>query len=717
MALLQYIDNEVPWGSGSPPTPYGEWDSRAQSGASTIMQSAAASFPERGALGLRTSIVAGAPAYVEKRLPVLASAGVGFWLRCDGLVWSQGTSFTLAKLCNDSLASAWLALTNVNDGLALKFCVAVGVSQRYVSEAPVIFPGRWCYVAFLASWGPAGMTGQFYLDGRLQGSTSLHTNTTANRPTAFQIGNSSATASLATIDVDEVKITDGTYPEPYVAPPADEYPSAWRTVVLYDGYNGESRQFADYCVGRLGIPRANLVRVELDDQEVEVLADYDAFQTQVEQYITDYFDLNPTVASNCSCFLAGYGMPGAFAVDGSVCSAVSRLMNFPAPFTPDGVANPLFDPATVARLTKTALGGKHLAGRIDAADLASAEALVDRALAVSSLPALTDADRLYCGDADWRDSLACQHLRLIRQALPEAPAGLVDDACVWSDTGAPVFGAGGSRAVFAGLAAGSAETVRSGAGPVRTALFTGGYAAGVGCASGVEAFAPGPFFEMLRIGGTLAEALAVATPRLDGSASALGSPLMTIPFRRAGYNVYHGVGRREDVDWSDPVAHARLDQRVVLVPVESSASVTHVYGVRRVSSAGVEERNTTAVAYARFDGSGALLPALPTPEALAVMNQPDGGVVLAFTCLPAPGLLQPTSFDILGDRGTGVLDLSNPIGSADALAGEIDFEAAIGSPTGSILLAVRARTASAIGPVSATVRVAELVPPAPVTLL
>ena len=73
MALLHYIDNEVP--------DYGGWNAVVQLGSSTIVQSEAAAFPERGSLGLRATAVGSDSAYVQKNGGLFAIA------RCVDMVW------------------------------------------------------------------------------------------------------------------------------------------------------------------------------------------------------------------------------------------------------------------------------------------------------------------------------------------------------------------------------------------------------------------------------------------------------------------------------------------------------------------------------------------------------------------------------------------------------------------------------------------------------
>jgi len=715
MNLLHYIDNEVPWNW---PADCGEWDTVSKTGSSTIGPSADAAFDERGFMGLRFAGDAdGNTASVFKAFGAgNETLALGLWLRAGALPTNGSYS--------QSIRVNAPGLGDLFTGRVLKIDEStwrVGVyakeddgSNHYMASSDLSVD-RWYYVVFLAHSGSGDGWFKLYVDGVEDASaTSLDNDARVLGAQFLYLGNQGwGYHANAVYDFDEIKIATE-YPEPCVPAPADEYPSATRMVVLYRQASSDSREFADYCVEELGVPRCNLIGLP-NASANETLADYAAFGAEVEDGIADYFALNPTVAANCTCFLIGYGVPGYFTHGGIRHSAASRLMNYGTAFS-SGAANPLYNPATVQRLSKTALGGKYLAARIDAATLAAAKAIVDRGLAVWRLAVLAEADKLYSDDADYIASLPCQRLRIVTGGM----AQFADDAFVFGDTGTPSFsfGTAGSRAAFVDTSAEAAESLRSGSSPCRTALLYH-YAAAVGSAETAETLDAESFFEMLRIGGTFAEAVAVATEKLDYTAVPAGNPLMTVAFCLGGYNVYRGVGGPEAIDWEQPIAYMRQDTQVATVPLAISAGEKHILAVRAVSPAGTEERNTHVLAYAEVDAGGSLLPPpLLAPSDLTAEVQSDASVVVGFNHHAPPGYTTATEFDIFSDAGTGTLNLQTPVASIyEVRPQQIDFEVVLMPPVLPVKLAVRASSDERPGPLSRIITVANVRAPAAPALL
>jgi len=575
MAILHYIDNEVP--------DFAEWDSVWEEGSSTIARSGGASFPERGSYGLLVDVVSAAKVYVQKNLASAQVAlAVGLWFRLPSEpTWSSGNALYLLD-CRGTDKSMAVRLQASGSSFRLQILTYQGANEAAYTDTLPLAYNRWYYVAAVGEWDGSGAQAGLYLDGVLRGTASKAGEATSNRPTYIRLGNTWANAGVSmTFHADEVKVATS-YPEPYVPTPPDEYPCAERTCVLFRQVSSISEQFADYCVSQLGIPRANLIPLAAAAAD-ESLADYATFQTQVEDGIDDYFALNPTVADNCSCFLVGFGVPGYFVSGGVRHSATARLMNYGTAFSSQ-TANPLYAPSTVSRLTQTALGGKYLACRIDLDTVADAKTLIDRALTVAALAELPDTDTLYCDEADYLASLGGQHLRILTAAL----GTYANDAFIWGNTGTPSFGTAGSRAVFVDDSTESGYALRT-ADPlytVRSALLTTGYAAGLGECVAVDGFDAKSFFEMLRVGGTLAEAFAVAVEHLDYVAVAVGNPLMTVAFQDDGYNLYRGAGGIENVDFDSPVAYLRKDNlNPTLTALGHAASTPYTYVLRPVRGA------------------------------------------------------------------------------------------------------------------------------------
>ncbi|MCD6377464.1 MAG: hypothetical protein J7L99_01290, partial [Planctomycetes bacterium] len=623
MSLLHYIDNEVPG--------FGEWDAVVQSGSSTIVQATDAAFPERGSLGLRTTIVGTSPAYVRKdNMNVSIAPGQTIYTAFMARFANKPSSYTkISQGYNVSGDTLYVLYTNSS-----------GVFEWYIADDAGNFHGftgstdcsdnNWHWVVIglhraSSSTGADGW-GKLWVDGILEAQyTSVDNYDRLSDFDQFRLGVPSHARDGFVIDHDEIKITADTYPEPYVPTPSSDYLQAQRIVVLYRQGDADSRAFADYCVESLSIPRCNLCPLP-NASGNETLTDYATFQAEVENDLSDWLDRNPTVKSNCMCFLIGYGVPGYFYHNGLKHSATSRLMNFGATFSSKS-SNPLYNPDTVERLTKSTLGGKYLSVRIDADTLANAKAMIDRSLTVSALSALPATDILYSGDGDYRVSLDCQHLRIITEAIEET---VNNDAFIFG-TAPHYYGTAGERVAAIFDKEYSADSLRTTAADLSRAIITYNYAAGAGFSEAADMISPTPFFEMLRIDGTFAEAIAVAVAHLDYTAVAIGNPLMTVAFRKNGYNIYKGVGGVEHINWDNPVAYLRAEQQVITFRENLIPHQQYIYAVRAVSSSGIVEHNTNVITYVEIDEQGNLSPLpLAKPINLDVATT-ESGIFVAFS--------------------------------------------------------------------------------------
>ncbi len=710
--LLHHIDNEVP--------AFGEWDSVVEAGASTIIQSAAAAFPDRGAVGLRVTIVGANNAYVQKTIS--HSLDPGGWI-CFGCWINVAVAKTLYLWAIKATDSTWDGRLEIESFGKLRIRMrddgGVVRSSSWTIWPRDINDGLWHYlvIGFKRATSNVASDGEavFYCNGHEWGTITGVDNYDRWASVDYaQLGASVGADDGFVCDFDEIKIADA-YPEPFSPTPLTDYPEARRTVVLYREASADSREFADYCVSELEIPLANLCPLP-NATANESLADYATFQTEVETDLAAWLALNPTVAANCSCFLLGHGVPGYFTSGGVKHSAISRLMNYGTAFSSQ-TANPLYNPATVARLTKTALGGKYLCTRIDADTLANAKTIIDRSLTVAALSAIPAADKLYSDETTYKASLACQHLRIITAALDVFD----DDAFVWGDTGSPSFNPPqGTQAVFVDDSADSASSLRTGSDPCFYALTSkyGEYAAALGNSETADTFDAESFFEMLRIGGSLAEAFTVAIAHLDYTAVGIGSPLMTVAFQLSGYNVYRGLGGIEGIDWDNPIAYLMPGADSITFAQDLLPEQRYVYAVRAVSSAGVRERNTHVIAYVEPDEQGSLLPAplaRPTDPTVEVQQS---SLLIGFTYLAPIGFAQADGFDVLSDNSTGQLDFDNPVATVERSRNDrFDFEVSITRPDAPVLLAVRARLGEQVGPVSEIVFVPPASGPASIKIL
>ena len=690
MSIIHYIDNEV--------AGFGEWDAVIQTGSSTIVQTAEAAFPERGSVGLQaTKVNNNGQAYCRKYFdpqPIYYGLQIKVhpgWIVNDdyyggeyGRVW-----FGSCRDTGGGLIYEHAELRLFSDGTAWLMCYPD--QDHYVDISNRL--GDWIWYVRTVGGGlrHGWVDGVKFID--VSGSNTL--------PARLEVGVwYTQNISFVQIDIDEIKIANS-YPEPFVPTPRDEYPSNRRTVILFRQGDSDSREFANYCVEKLGIPRANLCPLP-NASGNETLVDYPTFQAEVENDLSDWLNRNPTVKSNCTCFLIGFGVPGYFYHNGNKHSATSRLMNFGATFS-SASSNPLYKPAKVSRLTKSDLSGKYLSFRIDADTLQNAKAIIDRSLSISALSELPSSDVLFCADNDYCTSLACQHLRITTNGNPELA---LNDAFFFGFS--PIhWDIAGTRAAIVDDSVNSANTMRA-TSKIFDAIVNHSYAGGSGCADDAETFDAESFFEMLRIGGTLAEAIAVAVAHLDYTAVAIGNPLMTVAFRKNGYNIYKGVGGVEHINWDNPVAYLRAEQQVITFKEDLIPCQQYIYAVRAVSSSGIVEHNTNVITYVEIDKQGnlsSLLLAKPINLDIAIT---ENGIFVVFSYYRPIGFANPDKFEIIADFGDGQFDLDNPIGIVEPrYVGQYDFDTVVAKEPLLRRIAVRACKGECTGPLSNAV----IVPP------
>lgn len=719
MALLHYIDNEVP--------SFAEWDAVITTGGSSILRTAAASFPERGNIGLRTTTTVGNVAYVQKDdfcdTPAPGEAIVtGFWFNL------QATPADYTQIMSHMIGTCdTLLFCFSTPSLKIRARDDAG-TKHYVGNHTIV-TGRWYYITVLVRRATTNIAadGQaiLYVDGvEVAAKTDIDNYDRMNSVgDYFRAGCVANPRDDFIGDFDEFKIAT-TLPgvEPCRPTPATDYVEAANTLVLYREASADSREFADYCVSQLGIPLANLVPLP-NASGNETLADYATFQAEIETDLAAWLAVNPVADANKICFMVGYNLPGYFYDGGIKVSTTSRLMRYGTAFS-NGTTNPLYLGTTgpdgqavpPVRLTKTALdaAGITLSTRIDAPSLATAKSLLDAGLAVSVLDTLTDIDVFYSSDTDYIASLLCQKLRLITSSN----LTYIDNAAVFYGTGSGSLLDTGSRATFVGTGWSSADSLRELSNSVYSALRYHGWASAIGWGSSPDTFDADSFFEMLRIGGTFAEAAAIAIGRLDYSAVMAGLPWMTVSFPKQGHNIYKGTGGVESVDFSAPVACLRHDQDQATLKTTLAAGQRHLYAARAVSTTGIEEKNTIITTFIEVDEQGETLsPPLSRPFELSATAQTDGSLLVSFSHEVNDGESEPTSFELLSDFGTGEINLNSPVGILPDLSTEQrEFEMPAVSATLPAMFAARSMRDEQTSPLSETVFVQSWPSPQPPTL-
>ncbi len=702
MTILHHIDNEVPG--------FGEWTDVVQ-GNSTIIQSEAATFPERGSVGLRLT-TDGDIAYTRKNtghtIPPDGDLYLGFWKH----VQQRGGSGSISPASVETAADLLTYYDLYSDGSSKFYGRKDDSGDVYVDSGSIQATpktGRWYYVVVRIHRAATNTSSDgsytFWGDGaQISHLAGVDNYDRCDGTISVRIGASVHYSAGFTIDYDEIKIATS-YPEPFVPTPTNEYPCPVRTVVLYRKGSDDSCVFADYCVEKLTIPRANLIPLTNAVGD-ESLADDTAYNTQIKAPIDDYFALNPTVAANCMCFLLGYGVPGYSTHNSKKHSVASWLMAYGGSTT-SPQTNPLYGPETGSPIGRISVSnmrtaGVYLATRIDSDTLANAKAILDASVTVSALSVLESNDKLYSNDSDYKASLPCQHLRILTSGLGQ----FANDAFVWGDTATPSFGTGGSRVAFVDTSTDAADSLRAGSAACYSALCND-YAGALGSSDTADTFDAESFFEMLRVGGTFAEACAVAIASLRYTACPAGSPLMTISFCKSGFNIYHATGGPEDMNWTEPVAYARPDPQSKQIPLSLAPGQKHVLGARAVSEGGIEEQNTHVIAYAEADSNGDLLPVpLGRPSQTTVKVLPDGSVVVGFSYDKPLGFAAPAEFQVFTDNGTGELNLQTPACTVPfSRPDQTDFEVVVSVSTFPARFAVRARKGEQNGPLGQMISV------------
>jgi len=649
MSLENYWDFEPPLA--------GEGWTTVEAGGSTAQRLAAGAWPERGGSGLRITISGAGVAYVRQGSWCTAPAAgqtrtVGLWYRrmtaSTDLNWQNQV-----RLFANGTAKAvltWLVYDSLNVGGALMcFNDAGGSSNAYYTPAERPALNRWTYVQLSVTRASSAVasdgSARLYFDGvQIVAVSGVDNYDAFDADGQMWVGSSGGARDGYVADFDEIKTGQSLADvEPYAPVPLTDYPEARRTVLLVAD-TSDGRDFADYCVTNIALPRTN-VCILPNATANESLASYATFQTEVETDLAAYLAARPTVADRVTTFLIGPGVPGYFTSAGVKHSATSRLMHYGSAFASQ-TANSLYAPSTVARLTVTDLrsAGVYLATRLDADTLQHAKDILDAAQAVSALTTLPATDVLYGDDAAYLASLPCQKLRIATAAI----GTLTEAAFLWGDESSAAFDPSGSRAVYAADGTSSGSSLRSpGTNSVGDALNSNAWAAGLGNSETADTWDAASFFEMLRIGGTLAEAFGVAVSAVDYTSVAAGDPLMTVAFATGGYNVYRGRGDLSNVDFDTPVAYLPAGQTSpALAGLAHDASTRYVYAVRPVRNS-LEGPDLSCHVEFVTDGEGEWTGARPVPvEVLEADVDAGGQVTVRWTFRTPYGGTPPADFAV-----------------------------------------------------------------------
>jgi hypothetical protein len=658
MNPILYIDNEKP--------AFGEWDVILAFGNSSITQIGEANFPDRGRYGIRVRSPGGAKTYLMKWVSSLnplagQSLFVGFWLNIPVLPTELTELFQLSQSgiagsLNITPEGQFQLFSREDEG------ILQGGPQTPILEG-------WNYLVLeIRRASASGIDDGFsklYLNGQAIGAQENLANfsTWSVSPMLF-IGRNTSGSTEMKAHFDELRITLDEYPQPYSPDPISEYPSAERTLVLYRQNHAESHDFAkDFCE-KSGVPLSNRCPLPVT-ASAETLPSYAVFQSQIETPLKEWLARHPLIAERCSTLLLGYALPGYFMHEGIRYSAVSRLMELERAFEP-GRANPLYQNGPRITYSLLRQEGIYLVGRIDAPTLEEAKTLTDRA---ADPILLSEVSQLQCENADYLRTIKAQHLR-IETGLPQDP---LSGALIWAARNGESFSESGEKFFFVDPSSLSAEAFRIPGASCRQALSSD-YAAAIGFSdTAIAPLNPETFFEMLRQGATLGEAVLATTPTLNNGVTLLGSPLLQLDFPQGGWNIYAGSDRPETIDWTTPIAFGRKAGPTVEIKMDLTKNTPRLLAVRAVSDHGIEETNFHAFAFAQIDSEGELLPPPLCPlQDVRIHRVNSTLAILQFTCLAQAGMEMPDSFEIF-QASQGEFDLNAPVKITPRIMGQNDY--------------------------------------------
>jgi hypothetical protein len=625
-------------------------------GGVSLAQSAEASFPDRGTVGLKVTLEAGGDGrYLERDLGVSRSTlharvmlnpgtvGGGWVSLMRGLDSEGGESFRLVYTPSSREVSVVLGT-----GAELKGVLPVGLDWHCVELKVDAGAGA-------ASLWVNGVEAETRV-GPLSGLSVRRVWLGAPHKQGGAVGD---------LYLDDWMLGDA-YLGPAPVEPTSEHaddPARW--LVVYNTADADSVAWAAWYRAARGVPYANLLGLAAPVAEEVSEPAFVAWR----QAISNYLSLNG-LNTRVMGILCGPGIPGTYEDAGGVSESVAgqlHRIDCGAGVVANGLARGV-DDATMERPTVSNLLGNLLTARIDGSDLASARLPVERAMTFevsgfdgAGVGAGSDAkiwldpygadgvsdeaegDRMLA----WSSSGAGGLTRLER-VLPTAPTGgedpshgtIEEDGFFWGwGAAAPdarFFGSSSGRRLFCGVlwyANGTCGSLRGGASGWASAALGAGYAA-VGVSTRARSASSAPhvagFFGALRRGWTLGEAWFVSCPELRSGLTLVGDPLARFALPHRGWNVYGPFASWSGVDVSgEPRVALRAEERTLALsgsalPAEGAVGL---YLVRGVDALGREEAGGRHVRFVRSGGVGLGLswaPAWPSAPGWTAPREGDG---------------------------------------------------------------------------------------------
>ncbi|MFW6336188.1 MAG: hypothetical protein ACOC3G_03575 [Phycisphaeraceae bacterium] len=387
-------------------------------------------------------------------------------------------------------------------------------------------------------------------------------------------------------------------------------PSRW--LVVFNAGDADSVAVAEDYRLRRGVPEANMLGLDLPGDEVITATQYEALSQGVSDHLAAEGLTDKIVG-----IVLSYATPSFVqTLPGEPLESVAAWLQSSDP-VPQPTANPLASQAMPARPEPGDLAGLRMTATLDAPTPSTAISLLDRAAGLSE-PGALDADNAelwfdpFVSDSpsaegetlrlvEWGTSLDRQSLRVPIHWSRDPDAGDFSFASFpsisadgfffgWSEPQPPAGFFESSEAARAVCYQflpheATAETLRdSQANNWITAPLAGGYAAAV-ASSRPTSYGHAPFarsfFEALRIGWTLGEALLVSMPMLADGFFLVGDPLMTCAMPREGWDVFGPVASLDRMEPDAPTIRLPANATAWPVPAAGGATSDSVFGVQR----------------------------------------------------------------------------------------------------------------------------------------
>jgi len=559
---------------------------------------------------------------------------------------ADGGEVTIAGGIDSSRFSTWQVVLDTTSGL-VKLLAGSATCTAYL---PTALAWHTIEVGINSTSGSASLR----LNGIVRGTLSA----TISATRYAWLGAAFTSASISgQIDFDRWVLSTAPIGLPLSAPQFEHGADPRRWLVVYNRDTPDSVLWADAYRERRSVPYANLCGLSLPTTEVISAAEYESLRQQISDYLSDN-----AMGDQVTGVLLGYGVPGYadVAAQGTLTPVASYLHTDNTHGLP--VVNALYQSSIGDRPEAESFGGLRLTGRIDAVNLAEAIALIDRADAVMAQTLVHDGaadiaidvnpDNANVGPVytepvmEWATGQGLARLRLPGTLFDaDAPLSVSGESVLWGwRDAAPSAGffvePAGRRAICVQLDPEplAAVTLRTpSATDWLTAALQAGYAAAVAPSRAYSLSSiplPHLFFEALRLGWTIAEAWMVSMPFLRDGLQIVGDPLMTIPFPKAGYDVFGPVDRVDQIDFDQPIAVLHEGQRSFALETEDAPQPGQPkrYLVRRYDTEGRSDESVAAV-YAALEAGEVVQPALPAWPGRASWRvvERGGGLILNST--------------------------------------------------------------------------------------